>query len=68
MDHDNGTITNAYIPSTESFSDQSHDHFQLKKIFLNKLIEDNNGNILLHIQLEQDHFATLITMTVKISM
>ena len=53
---------------TESFSDQSHDHFQLKKIFLNKLIEDNNGNILLHIQLEQDDFATLITMTVKISM
>ena len=53
---------------TESFSDQSYDHFQLKKIFLNKLIEDNNGNILLHIQLEQDDFATLITMTVKISM
>ena len=57
MDHDNGTIGTALYQVTKSFPDQSHE-----------LIEDNNGNTLLHIQLKEDYFATLITITVKVAM
>lgn len=42
---------------TKSFPDQSHE-----------LIEDNHGNTLSHIQLKEDYFATLITITVKVAM
>lgn len=57
MDHDNGTIGTALYQVTKSFPDQSHE-----------LIEDNNGNTLLHIQLKEDYFPTLITITVKVAM
>ena len=60
FDHDDGTIITAYQVG-KSFADQIRDHFQPKKLenVLNNLSEDNNGNIVLHIQLKEDHFITL---------
>ena len=68
LDHDNATIITAHQVA-ESCTDEIHDHFQPKKIenFLNNLSEDNNGNILFHIQLKEDHFLTL-TIAVKVAM
>ena len=60
FNHDDGTIITAYQVA-EWFADQIRDHFQPKKLenFLNNLSKDNNGNILLNIQLNEDHFLTL---------
>ena len=60
FNHDDGTIITAYQVA-EWFADQIRNHFQPKKLenFLNNLSKDNNRNILLNIQLNEDHFLTL---------